>query len=117
MTHWTQYARGAARRPPGTMTKLERAYAERLDALKHAGEVLWWVYESVNLKIGEGAWFKADFFVMKAGGELEVHEAKGFWAEAARVRIKVAASLYPFRFIAVTYSKREGWKTEEFSDG
>ena len=40
--------------------------------------------------------------MLPRSGVLELHECKGFWRDDARVKIKVAASLYPFKFIAVT---------------
>jgi hypothetical protein len=46
-----------------------------------------------------------------------MREVKGHWEEDARVKIKVAASIYPFRFIAVTARARKdggGWVLEEF---
>jgi hypothetical protein len=43
-----------------------------------------------------------------------MHEVKGFWQDDARVKIKVAASIYPFKFIAVKKAKG-GWEREEFS--
>jgi hypothetical protein len=48
---------------------------------------------------------------------LEMHEVKGFWQDDARVKIKVAASIYPFRFVAVTARAKKhggGWAVEEF---
>ena len=39
--------------------------------------------------------------------------AKGFWEDDARVKIKVAAEVFPFRFVAITRSK-DGWKEEDF---
>jgi len=48
-----------------------------------------------------------------ASGELECHEVKGFWRDDARVKIKVAASIYPFRFVAVRKVKG-GFTVEEF---
>jgi len=50
---------------------------------------------------------------MLATGDIECHEVKGFWRDDARVKIRVAASLYPFRFVAVTKTKG-GWDIEEF---
>ena len=32
--------------------------------------------------------------------QMEMHEVKGFWQDDARVKIKVAAQMYPFRFLA-----------------
>lgn len=54
---------------------------------------------------------------MLADGSMELHEVKGHWQDDARVKIKVASSLYPFRFQAVRVKpKREGggWDIEEF---
>jgi len=45
-------------------------------------------------------------------GEVEFHETKGFMREAARVRLRVAAEMHPFRFLLV---KRAGgeWSVVE----
>jgi hypothetical protein len=106
----------AQRTPPKReMNATESAYASHLEALKRAGQVLWWRFEPMRLRLANGAWFKPDFGVKLRDGSLEFHETKGFWREAARVRIKVAAELFPFRFIAVTRKKGGGWAREEFS--
>lgn len=51
--------------------------------------------------------------VLRADGVFEVHEVKGHWEDDARVKIKVAAELYPFKFIAVRKQKG-AWLFEEF---
>lgn len=103
------------RRPPVRgMNKTEAAYSDYLQMLKGSGEVLWWRFEPMRLRLANGAWFKPDFGVKLRDGSFEFHETKGFWREAARVRIKVAAELFPFRFIAVKRTKG-GWSREEFS--
>jgi hypothetical protein len=114
--HWTQHLKGKPR-VRGTMNKTEAAYAEYLEGKKLLGEVLWFVYEGITLKLGKDARYTADFAVMTGAGYLELHEVKGFWAEAAKVRIKVAAALFPFRFVSVTKrSKKDGggWEETEF---
>jgi len=50
--------------------------------------------------------------VKNANGDLDGKELKGFWTEHAGVKIKVTASLYPFRFVAVQYKKKQ-WVFEE----
>ena len=48
---------------------------------------------------------------------MECHEVKGFWSDDARVKIKVAADMYPFRFMALkVLSKKNGggWEVETF---
>lgn len=107
-------ARGAVR-PRGQMNKLEAAYAQHLREQEYAGAIAWYAYEAAKLRLANNTFYTPDFLVMRANGEIEVHEVKGFWEDDARVKIKVAASLYPFRFIAVTKKKGEPWKVEEFS--
>lgn len=106
-------ARGRVQHVAGEMNKTEAAYAEHLQAELRAGRVLWFVFESVKLRLAKSTHLTVDFFVLTAAGELEAHEVKGHWEEDARVKIKVAAAQYPFRFLAV---QRDGarWKTEVF---
>lgn len=104
----------------GEMNATERAYADHLDERMKAGEVIWYAFESIRLSLVEGdarTVYTPDFAVQLADGEMELHEVKGFWQEAARVRIKVAASMYPFRFRSFQkLSKKDGggWKEEVF---
>ena len=99
--------RGRRRPPPqrrkrrGQRNWLETQYALHLDRRKAAGEILWWRFEPFTLRIGAGARYTPDFAVQLPDGVIELHETKGHWREAARVRIKVAADLYPFRFLCV----------------
>ncbi len=102
--------------PKAAMNSLESAYAHRLDTLKLAGEVKWWAFNEIRLRIAGGkkqAWFKPDFAVQFSDGRFEMHESKGFMREAACVRLKVAAEKFPFRFILVTRVAGE-WKFEEY---
>jgi hypothetical protein len=105
------YFRGRAR--PGEMNKLEAEYAAHLRGLQYAGEVLWWGFEAVKLKLARLTTYTPDFLVMAKDGTLECHETKGFWQDDAKVKIKVAAEKFPFRFVAIT-KKRGEWVTEEF---
>ena len=105
------------RLPVGKMNKTEAAYDARLWQLRYAGEVLWHRFEGIKLRLADNTFFTCDFAVLPKSGVLELHEVKGFWADDARVKIKVAASLYPFKFIAVQVQAKKrggGWKVEEF---
>lgn len=106
-----RYFRGRAR--PGEMNRLESEYAAHLRGLQHAGEVLWWAFEPIKLKLARLTTYTPDFVVMTKDGLLECHETKGFWQDDAKVKIKVAAEKFPFRFVAIT-KKRGQWETEEF---
>lgn len=113
------YALG--RLKPGERNKTEAAYEQVLEAAKIAGDVLWYRFEGVKLRLADNTFLTIDFAVMQKDGMLEMHEVKGFWEDDARVKIKVAAEQYPFRFLAVTAkarAKRDGggysWAVEEF---
>lgn len=99
------------------MNQTEKAYAAQLDLLKHAGHVLWWRFEGLKLRLADNTFYTPDFNVMQASGLMECHEVKGFWTDDARVKVKVAAELYPFRFLAIKALPKKaggGWSTETF---
>lgn len=101
----------------GTMNKTEAAYAATLDARRHAGEVAWFKFEGIKLRLADNTFYTPDFAVMLTDGVLELHEVKGHWVDDARAKIKIAADMYPIRLIAVRVKpKREGggWAVEEF---
>jgi hypothetical protein len=102
------------RLPAGKMNALEAAYSNHLWQLQCAGEILWYRYEAIRLRLADGAMFTPDFMVLPASGILEARETKGFMREAGRVRLLVAASMYPFRFILVR-KKGSGWSEEVVS--
>jgi len=102
---------------PGKMNQTEKAYAERLRALQHAGEILWHRFEGIKLRLADNTFYTPDFAVLAADGVMELHEVKGFWQDDARAKIKIAADQYPFRFIAVRVRPKKdggGWAVEEF---
>ena len=101
------------RLPDQGMNKTEAAYDAHLWLLWHSGAILWHKFEAIKLRLADSTFYTPDFLVLPASGVLEVHETKGFWRDDARVKIKVAASIYPFRFIAVT-KDGANWKVEEF---
>jgi hypothetical protein len=107
------FARG--RLPGTTMNGLETAYAAFLEARKTDRDVLWWKFQPMRLRLADGAFYKPDFGVLTRECLFELHETKGFWREASRVRIKIAAEQFPFRFIAITRAKAGGWEREEFA--
>lgn len=102
---------------PGAMNKTEARYGQQLELYKAAGQIQWYRFEGVKLRLGDNTFYTPDFAVMAGDGVLEMHEVKGFWEDDARAKIKVAADAYPFRFLAVTAkTKRDGggWATEAF---
>ena len=101
----------------GERNKTEKAYGDFLYALQVTGEILWYRFEGLKLRLADSTFYTPDYAVMRKNGQLECHEVKGFWQDDARVKIKIAADAYPFRFLAVRpRPKKEGggWNVEEF---
>ncbi|MGL6291690.1 MAG: DUF1064 domain-containing protein [Silanimonas sp.] len=105
-----------ARHKPGEMNKLEQEYANHLELLRRAGEIKSWEYEKIKLRLADKTFYTPDFMVVASDDTIEMHETKGFWEEDARVKIKVAAAMYPFRFLGVKKAPKSqgGWLYEEF---
>lgn len=98
----------------GEMNKSEANYAKHLELRKQAGEILWWCFEGFKFRLADNTFYTPDFPVMRADGVLEMHEFKGRWMDDARVKIKVAAEMYPVVFIGVQKDGHE-YKYENFS--
>lgn len=99
------------------MNKTEAAYAATLEQRRTAGEVAWFKFEGLKLRLADNTFYTPDFFVMLADGGLEAHEVKGHWVDDARAKIKIAADMYPMRFIAIRPKPKKdggGWAVEEF---
>jgi len=85
----------------GQMNKTEEAYNVHLRYRLMAGELLWMRFEGLKLRLADNTFYTPDFAVMSADGVMECHEVKGFWRDDAKVKVKVAAEQYPFRFFIV----------------
>ena len=109
------YAKG--RLKAGEMNATERAYHQHLAQRQHAGEIVWFKFEGVKLRLADNTFYTPDFMVMGATGLIEMHEVKGFWMDDARAKIKIAAEMYPFRFYAIKKQAKKnggGWDVEAF---
>ena len=101
----------------GTMNATETRYAEHLDAERHHGRIAWFKFEGVKLRLADACFYSPDFAVCRADGAIEMHEVKGMWTDDARVKIKVAAEMYPFKFVAIRAQSKKaggGWAVEAF---
>lgn len=101
----------------GAMNKTEQAYEALLKEWQHCGIVVWFKFEGVKLRLADNTFYTPDFAVMLSNGQMELHEVKGFWQDDARAKIKIAADMYPFRFLAVRPKAKKdggGWDREEF---
>jgi hypothetical protein len=112
-----KYARGNHCKRNQGMNKLEAEYQQHLELRRTAGEILWYAYEKIKLKLADNTFYTPDFVVMAADDVLEFHEVKGFWEDDARVKIKVANEQFPFRFLAIKKASKKdggGWVYEIF---
>lgn len=90
-------------KPRKGMNGLERRWAQRLDALKRAGEIQEWRYQPITLLLGEDCRYTPDFLITNLDGSLALHETKGYMQEDARVKLHTAATLFPeFTFVKIT---------------
>jgi len=103
------------RHKAGVMNKLERAYADRLELLRLGGKIRAWAFDAEKLRLADKTFYSPDFRVVDADGFVEFHEVKGFWEDDARVKVKVAASLHPYQFVAAQ-CKRGVWTFERFGE-
>ena len=100
----------------GEMNKTEARYAEHLEHIK-GSVIAWYKFEAVKLRLADNTFYTPDFAVMLIDGPIEMHEVKGFWEDDARVKIKVAAETFPFRFKAFKAEAKKrggGWIGEAF---
>jgi len=111
-------AKGRIRPVAGEMNKTEAAYAGELRFRELAGEILWWKFEAIKLRLAANTFYSVDFFVMLADGTLEAHEVKGrkgdsyYAMDDAKVKVKVAAAMFPFQFKIVWFGKAKRWEEE-----
>ena len=101
----------------GERNKTEQAYENLLEAMRISGDVLWYKFEGMKLRLADNTFYTPDFAVMLSSGQIGMHEVKGFWQDDARVKIKIAAELYPFRFVAAKPKAKKnggGWELEVF---
>ncbi len=113
-----KYARGRVSRQPGVMNGTESKYAAELEMLQRSGQIEWWAFEPIKLKLADRTFYTPDFCMMQSDGTIVFVEVKGHWEDDARVKIKVAAKIFPmFRFIALKPRSKNnggGWDHEEF---
>ena len=109
------YAKG--RLPQGEMNKTEARYLREVVKPRLAsGELLWAKFDGLKLRIAPRTFLSMDWATLPAADQLltlvDVKAGPHLVEEDARVKMKVAASLYPFRFF-ITWPTRSGWVSEE----
>ena len=110
-----QRFRALGRMKAGTMNKTEQSYAEDvLDLALARGDIRWYKFEAIKLRLADGTFYEPDFLVLTDKSLLECHEVKGaYLAEMSLVKPRVAASMFPFRFVLAQKVRKGEWKIEE----
>lgn len=98
--------------PKNKMNKTESQYAWILEAQKRSGEIKWYGFEKIKLKISSlNCWYNIDFMVVDKDDVVKMIEIKGghIWDDSI-VKFKAVCELYPFvKFIMIQYKNKE-WK-------
>lgn len=123
-----QKTRALGRLKKGVRNKTEAAYESHLNLRKIIGEVEWFEFEGITLRLADDTRYTADFDVMLTSGVLELHEIKGTekrtkksgeeysvprFEDDARVKIAVAAAQFPMVF-KVVYRVDGNWVEREY---
>jgi hypothetical protein len=96
--------------------KLEAKFGRYLDYIKQRGDIKDYRFESVKFRLAKRTWFTPDYYAIRSDDAHLVFEVKGHWEDDARVKIKVAAEMYPhLRWAAVRWVD-SGWDFEYFGN-
>lgn len=112
--------RALGRLKTGQLNKTEEAYQAELERRRQLGNVAWYKFEGLKFRLADNTSYMPDFVVMLDNGEIELHEVKGsmgIFQDDAKVKVKVAAEMYPFRFIVVVPRAKKnggGWDVKEY---
>jgi len=88
------------------LNKLESAWL----AVLRADITLAWVgVHALTFKIGDDCRYTPDFIALNLDGELIAYETKGFMRDDARVKLKVAARMFPFVGFVLVERKAGAW--------
>jgi hypothetical protein len=106
------------------MNRVEQQYEQHLRERLLVGEIRWYWFEPMKLRLADNTYYTPDFVVVGNDLALEAHEVKAEWStgkpgwqEDARVKIKVAAEIFPIRFIGVCRMRDGSWEFEDFGKG
>ena len=101
------------------MNGTEKEFALILEARRRNEEIRSWRFEAITLTLGVDCRYTPDFYIIGWDGDIWFAETKGFWRDDAKVKIRVAARLFPeFTFTAhrkLPKKKGGGWIEESFT--
>lgn len=81
------------------------------------GDILWYAFEGIKLRLADNTFLTVDYAVLPKDGMLTMVDVKGAAAivqEDARVKMRVAADTYPFAFqMAFPTKGGSGWTIKD----
>lgn len=111
---------------PGKMNGAESDYAAALEERVRSGEITFYGFERMTLRVGDDCRYTPDFLVRASSGQIELHEVKVEWRpskkrlatdpsakprvgwrEDARVKFLACAAAYPFFRFFVAVQRRD----------
>jgi len=113
------FHRGKLPPSPGTTTtvkavmpKLNKTEAAFLAILKTERPGCWIGVQNIALILGHDTRYYPDLWCYDIGG-VTAYEVKGFFRDDAKVKIKVAATLFPWIKFVLVFKDKSGWRREE----
>jgi len=103
----------AVQRREGVMNGMELEFYNMLDLRRRAGEFSHVYFEQITLKLAADLRYTPDFAVYTAAGLLVFYETKGFFRDDARVKVKMAAEVFPMHTFYLARKFRGAWDYEE----
>lgn len=94
-------AKKAERKGHKFHSRLEAKYADRLDWLVRAGDVVFYL-QQVPIHLPGGVKYVADFLVFHASGDAEFVDVKGVDTPLSKAKRKIVEDLYPIKISVVT---------------
>jgi hypothetical protein len=110
-------ARMRPRHKQGEMNGSETRYSQILNLRLEAGDLQAWYFERIKLRLADNTYLNIDFMTIDKDGYIILDEVKGHWEDDARVKMKVAAEMYPmftFRAVKLKSVKTMEYEIEEF---
>lgn len=88
------------------LNKTEKEYLQYIRCLGFA----WIGVQNITLKLGHDCRYTPDFVTVDVNGHMDVREVKGFFRDDAKVKIAVAARLFPWMTFQVVRKTKAGWE-------
>lgn len=108
-------------RQRGKMNRTETAYSQHLEVLRLAGEIVWWRFEPLTLRLthpdaGQPITYTPDFVILYPDGRTYMDDIKPPRKQAddpaAKNRIKLAAEVYSLWEFRIVRRQGSNWTIE-----